>query len=195
MTACSYTVYTCIVSLGDLSLRIKVSHISTQEDVNGFWREKCRECCESFYCCVLDNAEDYVIKLERALDLSDVVVSDVRRDTVIIASVQCGTLGALESINQMYKSKRLTSLCQAVFTNEKTLKNLGIRSLTLDLSIDPNELEECRDFLLSRKFRENTVFHPTDMLTAPLDEEPNVDRIPRLSGELLHIQGTGVSGV
>nr|XP_022313640.1 uncharacterized protein LOC111118443 [Crassostrea virginica] len=165
----------------DLSLRIKVSHISTQEDVNGFWREKCRECCESFYCYVLDNAEDYVIKLERALDLSDVVVSDVRRDTVIIASVQCGTLGALESINQMYKSKRLTSLCQAVFTNEKTLKNLGIRSLTLDLSIDPDELEECRDFLLSRKFRENTVFHPTDMLTAPRDEEPNVDRIPRLS--------------
>nr|XP_011450142.2 uncharacterized protein LOC105344171 isoform X2 [Crassostrea gigas] len=165
----------------DLSLRLRVSQIASQEDVNGYWREKCRDLCESFYTYVADNCEDYVIGLEHALDMSDVVVNDVRRDTVIIASVQCGNLGALESINQMYKSKRLTSLCQAVFINEQVLKSLGIKSLTLDLSIDPDDLEECRDYLLSRKFKESTIFHPTDALAAPRNEEPSIERIPQLS--------------
>lgn len=165
----------------DLSLRLRVSQIASQEDVNGYWREKCRDLCESFYTYVADNCEDYVIGLEHALDMSDVVVNDVRRDTVIIASVQCGNLGALESINQMYKSKRLTSLCQPVFINEQVLKSLGIKSLTLDLSIDPDDLEECRDYLLSRKFKESTIFHPTDALAAPRNEEPSIERIPQLS--------------
>lgn len=164
-----------------------MSQIASQEDVNGYWREKCRDLCESFYTYVADNCEDYVIGLEHALDMSDVVVNDVRRDTVIIASVQCGNLGALESINQMYKSKRLTSLCQAVFINEQVLKTLGIKSLTLDLSIDPDDLEECRDYLLSRKFKESTIFHPTDALAAPRNEEPSIERIPQLSGMFLYI--------
>lgn len=159
-----------------------MSHIASHEDVNGYWREKCRDLCESFYSYVAENCEDYVIGLEHALDMSDIVVNDISRDTVIIASVQCGTLGALESINQMYKSKRLTSLCQAVFTSEQVLKRLGIKSLTLDLSIDPDDLEECRDYLLSRKFKESTMFHPTDALAAPRNEEPSIERIPQLSG-------------
>ncbi|XP_061175568.1 uncharacterized protein LOC133184495 [Saccostrea echinata] len=167
----------------NLSLRIRVAQIAAQEEINGYWREKCRDLCESFYSLVLDNCEDYILGLEKTIDMTEVVVNDVRKDSVIFASVQFGTLGALESINQMYKSKRLNSICQAVFVNEQTLKYLGVKSLTLDVSIDSNEIEECRDCLLSRKFRESTVFHPTDTLTDPNTEEPNVDRIPELKGK------------
>jgi hypothetical protein len=159
-----------------------VTHITALEDVSGLWRDKSREICEAFYSCIADNCEDYIIGLEKALDMPDVIVNDVRKGSILTASVQCGTLGALESINQMYKSRRLASLCQAVFTNEQTLTNIGVKNLALDLSIDPDELEDCRDYLLSRKFKESTVFHPTDTLSIPHAEEPNIDRIPKLRG-------------
>lgn len=57
------------------------------------------------------------------------------------------------------------------------MKSLGIKSLILDLSIDLDDLEECRDYLLLRKFKESMIFYFMDVLIVLCIEELSIEWI------------------
>lgn len=54
---------------------------------------------------------------------------------------------------------------------------MGIKSLILDLSIDLDDLEECRDYLLLRKFKESMIFYFMDVLVVLCNEELSIEWI------------------
>ncbi|XP_060063338.1 uncharacterized protein LOC132543839 [Ylistrum balloti] len=158
----------------ELSLNIKVSQISIEgeEDSN----HTKRDLAEQFYDTILQKKEQFCWTLEAAIDLRDVRVETITRGSLCV-KCSCLTLGALESLNQMFKSRRLSAVCQSVFVTESVRDLVGAKSLKLDVSIDTEELDASREVLLSRKFKECTLVHPADTLTTPTDY-PSLDHIP-----------------
>jgi hypothetical protein len=84
------------------------------------------------------------------------------------------SLGALESLNQMYKTRRLLAICESVFVTDNSLKTIGAKNIRIKVELSTDVLDQCRDFFLSRKFKEN--IHPTDTLSAPsFESQPSLD--------------------
>lgn len=166
---------------GELSLNIKVSHVVLDTEEGNTAPQTKREMTELFYDAIIQRKEQFCWTLESAINIRDVTVETIARGSICV-KCSCLTLGALESLNQMCKTRRLSALCQSVFVTESVLDVVRVKSLKLDVTIDTKELEASREVVLSRKFNECTLVHPADTLTNPTDD-PSLDHIPITTGQ------------
>jgi len=139
-----------------------------------------KETIERFYSTVLENTEPFSQSLEASMGLREITVKQIYRGSLCIR-LSCTTLGSLESLNQMFKSRRLLALCNSVFLTPSILEQVGVKSLKLQVDIDTEDLENCRELLVSRKFRESKQIHPADTLTSPM-EDLTLEHIPISTG-------------
>ncbi|XP_021344594.1 uncharacterized protein LOC110444548 [Mizuhopecten yessoensis] len=160
----------------EISLNMKIYQVSLgSEDDTGSQQTK-RDLAERFYDVIIQKKEQFCWTLEAAIDIRDVKVETITRGSMCVKCT-CLTLGALESLNQMFKSRRLSAVCQSVFVTDRILELVGAKSVKLDVTIDTDELDASREVLLSRKFKECTLVHPADTLSTPTDY-PSLDHIP-----------------
>lgn len=150
--------------LGEMCLKISVTNIDPLNEAAGVWREKLKEMTETFYEAILVNTEVHMRALENALNIREISVTDIQAGSLLVR-LKLLTLGALESFNQMYKTRRLLAICQNVFITENALKTTGAKNVGIKVELSTEVLDHCREFFLSRKFKESV--HPTDTLPPP----------------------------
>ncbi|XP_033750380.1 uncharacterized protein LOC117334704 isoform X2 [Pecten maximus] len=160
----------------ELSLNIKVSQLSTESEEDTSSNQAKRDLAERFYDVIIQKKEQFCWTLEAAINIRDVRVETITRGSLCV-KCECLTLGALESLNQMFKSRRLSAVCQSVFVTDSVRDLIGVRSVKLDVTIDTAQLDASREVLLSRKFKECTSVHPADTLTTPTNHT-SLDHIP-----------------
>lgn len=157
----------------ELCFKITVSHIQPQKETTGMWREKFKEMAANFYDAILTNPELHMTALENAIGNPELSAIGIQGESLLVR-LKVLTLGALESLNQMYKTRRLLAICESVFVTDNSLKTIGAKNIGIKVELSTDVLDQCRDFFLSRKFKEN--IHPTDTLSAPsFESQPSLD--------------------
>ena len=145
-------------------------------------REMLTEVSDVFYKFIHENCQAFTDRLQCALEIREISVKDLRHDSGLTIVCQCGTLGALENLNQMYRSKRLLAIYQNVLVTGSVLGILDIKGITLDVDISSDAVDNCREVFLARKFRECNIVHPTDLLPPPSADDISVGNIPNQQG-------------
>ncbi|XP_076074420.1 uncharacterized protein LOC143045656 isoform X1 [Mytilus galloprovincialis] len=167
----------------EMCFKISVTNIDPLNEAAGVWREKLKEMTETFYEAILVNTEVHMRALENALNIREISVTDIQAGSLLVR-LKLLTLGALESFNQMYKTRRLLAICQNVFITENALKTTGAKNVGIKVELSTEVLDHCREFFLSRKFKESV--HPTDTLPPPSFEsypclESSIDDYTRIN--------------
>ncbi|XP_069123958.1 uncharacterized protein [Argopecten irradians] len=159
----------------ELNLNIKVSQVSLESEQETNSNQAKRDLAERFYDVILQKKEQFCWTLEAAINIRDVRVETITRGLCV--KCECLTLGALESLNQMFKSRRLSAVCQSIFVTDSVRDQISVSSVKVNVTIDTAELDASREVLLSRKFKENISVHPADTLTTPTNYT-SLDHIP-----------------
>lgn len=164
-----------VFTTGEVGLKITVAHIDPVKEFVGLWKERFNEIASSFYEAVLVNPELHMKTLENAINIREMSVTDISEGSLYVR-FKILTLGAVESLNQMYKTRRLHAICQNVFVTENAMKTIGAKYVDIKIDLSNEALDKCREFFLTRKFKE--CVHPTDTLAPPsFDSQPSVEPI------------------
>ncbi|KAK3090318.1 hypothetical protein FSP39_010918 [Pinctada imbricata] len=153
----------------EINIAVSISQIIPQKELTGNWGEEMANLTEQFYKFITENCHFFIERLENALEIREITVSEIRKGSLII-NCQCWSLGALESLNQIYRSKRLHAICQNVFVTGSVLGLLAAKDISLMVLINTDSFDSAREMFLSRKFRECNIIHPADLLEPPSDD-------------------------
>ncbi|KAK3612438.1 hypothetical protein CHS0354_032048 [Potamilus streckersoni] len=120
-----------------------------------------------FYQLIYDNRHSHLQTLRTMLSHNGMLIQKLSVESNPFVHVLCSTLGAFETLYQIYQSGRLRAIMSSAFITEKHLQTLRANHISLVVNLEEDRVEEYRRVLLARNLDDKGKLHPADGLELP----------------------------